>query len=185
MIEITSVKNEDELQQIHALNKLNLKQNVSAEEKDKEGFVTWLYSMDLLNKMHALAPSIIAKDNDKVVGYALVTPKEALAFHEDLRAAVENMDTILYDGKLLKDYRYYVMGQVCIDKAYRGKGLFSQLYAKHKELYENKFDMLVTEVSIHNQRSQKAHEKVGFKTINTYTDAVDEWNVIAWDWRED
>lgn len=185
MIEITSVKNEDELQQIHLLNKLNLKQNISLEEKEKEGFVTWLYEPDLLSKMHALAPSIIAKDNGKVVGYALVTLKEALDFHEDLRAAVENMDTIIYNGKLLKDYCYYVMGQVCIDKAYRGKGLFNQLYAKHKELYKNEFDMLLTEVSVNNIRSQTAHEKVGFKTIHTYRDTLDEWNVIAWDWRED
>ncbi|MGI8582907.1 MAG: hypothetical protein ACR2KX_11945 [Chitinophagaceae bacterium] len=32
-----------------------------------------------------------------------------------------------------------------------------------------------------NYRSQKAHEKVGFITIHTYNDALDEWNVVAWD----
>ena len=76
------------------------------------------------------------------------------------------------------------MGQVCIDKAYRGKGVFSMLYEQHKQSYSKHYQMLVTEISVHNYRSQRAHEKVGFKTIHTYTDAMDSWNLVVWDWRQ-
>lgn len=75
------------------------------------------------------------------------------------------------------------MGQVCIDKDYRGKGLFSMLFQKHKELYSKKYELMVTEIATTNKRSQKAHEKVGFKTIHTHKDALEEWNVVAWDWK--
>ncbi len=66
MLEATVVSTKDELEQIHQLNQLNLKQNLSGKEKKEEGFVSWLYSMDLLQNMHKLAPSIIVKDNDKI-----------------------------------------------------------------------------------------------------------------------
>jgi hypothetical protein len=58
------------------------------------------------------------------------------------------------------------------------------LYQHHKNLYESRFEMLITEISVSNPRSQKAHEKVGFKTIYQYHDTIDEWNVVAWDWRQ-
>ena len=96
---------------------------------------------------------------------------------------IDNLETIDYKGKPLLAYSYYVMGQVCIDKEYRGKGIFSMLFQKHKEIYSDQYELLVTEISTKNLRSQKAHEKVGFTTIYTYTDTVDEWNVVVWDWR--
>jgi L-amino acid N-acyltransferase YncA len=75
------------------------------------------------------------------------------------------------------------MGQICIDKNYRGKGVFNNLYQHHKKIYQTKFDLLITEISTHNPRSQKAHEKVGFKTIHNYKDVMDEWHVVGWDWQ--
>jgi predicted GNAT family N-acyltransferase len=129
------------------------------------------------------AQHIIVKDNEQVVGYALVAPLEAGNFHNNLKAMVDNLDILNYKSKPLSSYAYYIMGQVCIDKQYRGKGIFNMLFQKHKELYCNKNELLITEISTKNYRSQKAHEKVGFKTLHTYTDAMDEWNVVVWDWR--
>jgi L-amino acid N-acyltransferase YncA len=77
------------------------------------------------------------------------------------------------------------MGQICVDKAYRGKGVFELLYQKHREIFEKSYDFIVTEISTRNTRSLRAHEKVGFKTIHTYRDSMDEWNVVVWDWREE
>lgn len=181
MIAITTVSTNEELEQIHELNKENIKHGLSAEEKQEQGFVTWLYSLELLQQMHQLARSIIAKDGDKVVGYALVTPREASSFHPDLATMIAHTEEVIYKNKPLHDFRYYIMGQICIAKEYRSKGLFNQLYQHHKTLYSKDFDLLVTEVSTSNARSQRAHEKVGFTTIHTYHDADDEWNVVVWE----
>lgn len=184
MLQAALVSKNDELVQIYDLNKQNLKQNLPEAEKEKEGFVSWLYSFELLQKMHALAPSVIVKDDALVVGYALTTAKESSAFHNDLKVMMNNLQTLEYKGKSLTAHNAYFMGQICIAKEYRGKGLFDLLYKKHKEVYSKKFDILITEISTSNIRSQKAHEKVGFKTIHTYKDAMDEWNVVVWDWKE-
>ena len=182
MLQACVVSTEDELAQIHQLNQLNLKQNLSTKEKEDEGFVSWLYSMDLLKKMHQQAPSIIVKDEDKVIGYALATLKEASEFHPDLLTMITNLQPLYYKDKPLFTYSFYCMGQICIDKNYRGKGVFNSLYQHHKKIYQNQFDLLVTEISTNNPRSQKAHEKVGFKTIHSYRDDMDEWNVVVWNW---
>ena len=184
MLIATIVTTEKELEQIHLLNQKSLKQNLDEKERKQEGFVTWLYSMDLLKQMHELAPGIIVKDGDDVIAYALVTPKEAGIFHHDLKTMVDNLQTLHYNNKPLNDYNWYVMGQICIDKAYRGKGIFNMLYQKHKDLYSQKYDLLITEISVNNPRSLRAHEKVGFKIIHTYHDALDEWAVVVWDWHE-
>lgn len=178
----TIVTTDEELEQIVQLSHKNQKLNVDASEKEKEGFVTWEYSFDLLKKMQDQQPHVIVKEGDQLAGYALVALKEAGPFHKDLAAMFNNLEKVNYDGKLLSEYKYYVMGQVCIDKDYRGKGVFDMLYQQHKKLFKDRFDFVVTEISASNTRSVRAHEKVGFKTIYSYTDAIDNWNVVLWDW---
>jgi len=182
MLQATIVTTDDEIEQVHRLNVLNYRKNVSPEEKEKEGFVSWEYPVKLLQQLQNIAPHVIVKDGDKVIAYALVATKEAAPFHKDLKMMFDHLATLTYKGKLLNEYNFYCMGQVCIDKAYRGQGVFSMLYQYHKQLYADKFDMMITEIAPSNPRSQKAHEKVGFKTIFNYRDALDEWNVVVWDW---
>jgi GNAT superfamily N-acetyltransferase len=183
MIEICLVQQESDLEQVYQLNLQNLKGNISATEAKQEGFVTWLYSPQLLLQMHRLAPSLVAKEGDQVVGYALVTPKEASAFHPDLQEMFASLRNLDYKGKKLFDHNFYCMGQVCIAKEYRGKGIFEKLYEGHYQYYHKQYDLLVTEISVNNLRSQKAHEQVGFTTIYKHRDHMDDWNVVVWDWR--
>jgi hypothetical protein len=132
--------------------------------------------------MHSLAPSIIVKENDQVIGYALTTLKEARVFHQDLQEMFHNLETVTYKGRPLFDYRFYCMGQICVAHDYRGKGIVNLLYQKHKDIYSTQYDFLLTEIATRNHRSQKAHEKTGFRTIHTHRDAMDEWNVVVWEW---
>ena len=81
MIFATIVTTEEELQQIVQLSYQNQKTSISEEEKNKEGFISWNYSLELLQKMQALHPNVIVKDGNKVVGYALVALKETRHFH--------------------------------------------------------------------------------------------------------
>lgn len=171
-----------ELQQVLDLQRENLKQNISTEEKKAQGFVTMSYSLELLEAMHDLAPSIIVKKAAKVVAFALVFMKEGRHLYADLEAMYINFENLSWKDRPMNTYKTYVMGQVCIAKAFRGQGLFEMLYQKHKEIYSDRFDMMVTEISTSNHRSLRAHERIGFKIISTYHDHLDEWAVVVWDW---
>jgi GNAT superfamily N-acetyltransferase len=178
----TTVSDIAELQQILQLQKENLKQQVNNAEKESQGFVTVKHTISLLQQMHELAPSIIVKDGEQLAGYALVMLKECATLVPELVTMFEHFNILSWKGKPLCEYNYYAMGQVCVAKNYRGKGVFDLLYEKHREVYQHTFDFILTEISISNPRSQRAHERVGFVTINTYKDAIDEWNVVLWDW---
>ena len=176
------VSSQKELEQIQELNHQNLKTNLSAEEQSQEGFVSWPYPLQLLEQMNRLAPSIIVKQGDEVVGYALVTLVEASAFHEDLKLMLANIRTVQYKAKPLAQCNFYLMGQVCVKKEFRGKGVFNLLYQEHKKTYSKDYELLVTEISAKNKRSLNAHEKLGFEIIHRYKIDDEEWVVVAWNW---
>jgi len=182
MYSLTLATQLSELQQIAALSKENLRFGLSPEEKESQGFITWEYTVESLQQMQSIAPSVIVKYNEEVVGYALTAFKETAIFQPELVPMIEHLETLSFRGRSMKDYRYYIMGQVCIAKAHRGKGLFEKLYQHHKEVFQPRFEVVVTEVSTSNHRSIKAYKNTGFQTINTYKDAIDEWDVVVWDW---
>lgn len=184
MVSLTTVSTTDELQQILDLQNRNLAKNISATEMESQGFVTMIHDLEILQQMHELAPSIIAKDNEHVAGYALVMLRGCRQLFPPLEPMFKNFDDLEFLGRPLNDYRFYVMGQVCIDKQYRGTGLFDKLYQTHKKVYSGQYEFIVTEVATRNTRSLRAHERVGFQTVKIYRDEVDEWAIILWDWRE-
>ena len=175
----------DELQQILLLQDENLIQNIDGAEMQSQGFVTLHHSLAILKQMHSLAPSVIIKDNEKVIAYALTMLRECRLLMPDLEPMFALLDNLNWNNKPLKYYRFYVMGQICIAKDYRGQGFFEKLYQHHKKIYEPQFDIFITEISTRNQRSLRAHEKVGFKIIHTHRDILDEWVVVGWDWSDE
>ena len=182
MLHVTATSGINDLQQILVLQKKNLAFNISKEEAVSQGFVTVNHSLEMLELMHKLAPSIIIKDDNNVVAYALTMLCECKNLVPELESMFAGFDSLQWKGKPLNEYDYYVMGQICIDKAYRGQGLFELLYNKHKDVYQSEFDFIITEVATRNTRSMKAHKRIGFETIDTYKDHIDEWEVVVWDW---
>lgn len=151
-----------------------------------DGFVTVVHTLDILRAMHALMPSIVARDvQGQVVGYALAMPRETrslLPILEPMFALIDDLDpSILCKAP---NPRWYVMGQIAIAPAYRGTGLFDALYEAHQSHYRDRFDVIITDVATRNLRSMRAHQRVGFHTVAIYRDATDEWATIAWDWTE-
>lgn len=182
MLYPTLANTTNDLQQILQLQKQNLAGHIDESEMKTQGFVTLRHSLKELEQMNNLAPSVIIKDDSKVVGYALTMLKECKQIIPDLEAMFRLFDSLTWSDKLLNNYSFYVMGQVCIHKDYRGKGLFEQLYFHHKKIYSSKFELFLTEIATRNHRSLRAHEKVGFKTIHIHRDNLDEWAVVGWDW---
>ena len=182
MIYSTIVNNVSELQQILHLQQQNLSHNIPEEEVRSQGFVTFQHDLEILQQFHQLAPSVIVKDDDKVVAYALTVVNEARHIFPPMESLFVLLERLQWKNKPFNNYRYYEMGQICVAKHYRGKGVFGMLYQQHKRSYSYLYDLLVTKISTKNHRSLKAHEKVGFETIVVQKDELDEWSVVVWDW---
>ena len=165
--------NDGELQEILRLQQKNLFNTLSINEKKQEGFVTISHSFALLKEMSAVCPHILAKANGKVIGYIL-------CMHPRFAGEILMLEPMFKEiEKVLPNHtKYMVMGQICIDKAYRNKGIFRKLYLKMTQALGAEFDAIVTEVDTKNQRSLKAHYAIGFEHLKTHKSKGRNWAMI-------
>lgn len=177
----TIVESDHDLYGILKLQRENLATEISREEALEYGFVTVEHNFALLKRMNSPYPHIIAKDGEEVIGYTLVMSRELRDEIPVLVPMFEQIDNLTINGKMLKDTRYMIMGQVCIAKGYRGQGIFAGLYEEMARRMSVEFDYILTEVSLRNQRSLRAHHKVGFETIREYqADDGEVWAIVLW-----
>lgn len=183
---ISFASTDDDVRQILQLQQKNLPASLDEPEMQEQGFVTVQHDPEVLYEMNRAAPAVLAKYHGSVVGYALVM---TIAFRNRIPILLpmfRMIDDLTYHGRPLSSYRYFIMGQVCISKEFRGMGLFDKLYAGLKKELSNSYDLLITEVATRNKRSVKAHLRVGLKTVHMYTDdRGEQWELMVWDWTHD
>jgi predicted GNAT superfamily acetyltransferase len=172
-----------EIQEIRDLQEVNLKENVTAENRLSDGFLTAKYELDFLKAMNDLTPAIIAKQKGVLVGYALATDRSLLAQHPLLNDLGTQINKILFGVKFISDFDYLVVGQLCVEKEVRGRGLAQDIYAQFKATYENRYPFAVTDIDQVNHSSLRTHLKVGFITLSTLNYGESNWDVVVWDWR--
>ena len=180
-VQFTLASTSDELQQVIALQGQNHAAALAEETKASQGFVWAKHSVSVLQRMNHMGPSVIAKDDDRVVGYCLMMPR---AFEAEVPALVpmfQMLDDLEWRGQALRhSSRWFVMGQVCVAATHRGTGVFQGMYQHLRNTYRDRYDFLVTEVAAANARSMRAHTRLGFQVLGRHVDAQ-AWNILLWD----
>lgn len=183
-IQFGTVVSAGDIHEILDLQAANLPVVLTSEQMASDGFVTVRHEVSVLTRMNEAAPAIVAKAQGRVVGYALMMPRNFADDVPVLRPLFERLDTLSWKGEPFRSNpRWFVMGQICIADGYRGSGVFDGLYWKMSQTYGDRFDLTVTEVAARNARSRRAHARVGFETLHIYPDTTtgEEWHVIALD----
>lgn len=178
MVQIKLVSSDDEILQIKELQTKNLRQYISDEEAASQGFLTASYTIEYLKAMNASFPSVIAKDGDQVIGYAMITTPEMREGHDLISDLFNNIDRCSYKEILLKDAKYVVVGQLCVGKDYRGQDLVSRMYDYFANAVKDQYDYMVTDVDCDNHRSLKAHAKAGFEVIDSLVYGGKRWDIV-------
>lgn len=157
---------------------------LSSDTQEREGFVFAQHSVPLLRRMADELPQAIAvSDGNVMAGYCLAL---SLSLRDELPSLAPMFDQFsrcTYHGRPLPDFRFFVGGQVCVDRAYRGRGLLARLYEQLRQSAPRTYDLCVTEIAARNQVSVRAHERMGFEAISTYSDGTETWTIVAWDLR--
>lgn len=174
---------DSDLDGILALQQVNLRGALTPEEGLRNGFLTVGHTREILARMHELGPSVVARRDGELVGYALTMTVECRPLLPLLEPMFQRFDTLSYDGRTLTQWPFYVMGQICVGASARGQGVFDRLYAGHREHYASRYQLLVTEISARNARSLRAHARVGVTELVRYTDEVDDWVIVVLDLR--
>ncbi len=168
----TTASTTEELLQILSLQQMNLKSAVSSEEMKQEGFVTVEHDLKLLKRMNDLCPHIIAKDEEKVIGYAL-------SMTEDFKDEISVLRPMFNELDANHIQNFLTMGQICIAKTHRKLGVFKGLYGAMKKFSYPKYEYIITEVDATNTRSLNAHLAAGFEKLCTYHSLGQDWELIA------
>ena len=185
-IEFTTVTAPREVEQILALQAENHRDRVDAQTAARDGFTSVRHDPAVLQAMNRAYPSAIAKADERLAGYCLMMPQEFRGQVPILQPMFALLEGLHWRGDALAgNPRWFVMGQVCVARDFRGQGVFDGLYDRLRQAYSPRFDFTVTEISQRNARSLRAHRRVGFETLHVYRDpAADEmWEVVVWDWR--
>lgn len=184
MIQIRKAESKDDLLQIINLQKRNLQTSLSHFEIEKEGFVTCIHDVSLLEKMnHPFQHILAVNENDEVVGYCLVMLPKWRNELDVLKSMFDTIEASIFINEMIKEEEYIVVGQVCVGKNYRKQGVFRKMYHYYKEAYARNFKYCITEIAVSNKRSFNAHQSIGFQLLKRYlSDDGKEWDLIIWDW---
>jgi len=183
MIKASLATTDEDLEQILSLQSINLKQNLDESTRKDQGFVTMKFNMEMLRALRNLHPSIVLKNENQIIAYAIVVLIEGAPFYPAIQPLLKELEALSWNNLPVRNMNFYIMGQVCVDRDYRGSGAFDLLYQTHQEYLSNQFDCVITEISSSNTRSLRAHERIGFTRLASYRDQIDEWQIVGWDWK--
>lgn len=184
LIVYTTSNSTKDLEGILSLQSKNLIPLLNEAEKKSQGFVTVKHSYEQLSNLNLVEEHVIAKFNDEVVGYVLTMTKNAKFEIPVLVPMFDVFDDLVFNNQKVSNCQYMVVGQVCIDKQFRGAGVFDTCYQTYKNTYSHKYEFAITEIDQNNTRSLNAHARIGFKPIATYTaDNGVVWVIVIWDWK--
>lgn len=170
-------------EQILELQRKNHLNSIHEDQQLQDGFVFAEHDMRLLKLMAAKQPQVIALAAGKVIGYNLAMDCSMEDELPSLKPMFEEFKNWSYEGKPLLDYRFIVGGQVCVDSAFRGRGLIRNLYQETKNLVGEHYDLCITEIAVRNSKSLRAHSKLGFQVLGNYDDGAETWNLVVWKYR--
>lgn len=118
-------------------------------------------------------------------GYFITLSKELASkspFWEEMLSSAQN---IQYEGKKVKDYNYALIGQICVEKSFRGGITFSKLYSTTATmLREIGYEIAIGEIAGDNSKSLAVHSFL--KEIGVYKSiSGQEWHIVILDLMKD
>jgi|KBSSwiStaDraftv2_1062776.scaffolds.fasta_scaffold330171_2 hypothetical protein len=182
--QIQGAESEEDLRQILTLQDANLRANLDAEARRAHGFVTLRHDLALLREMSGPWRHAIAVSEGAVVAYALVMLEQFRHRLPELEAMFKRLERLSFGGRPIPQLRFYIMGQICVVREHRGRGLVERLYAEHRRRMSPHFDLMITDIDRENPRSLRAHERAGFEVIDEYRgDDGQQWLIVVMDLR--
>lgn len=160
----------NDFQQMAELNNKNMISALNEAEK-ADGFLSASFTAEQFKMMDTDLCSVVCVDADKVCGYVCAS---SIEFNKNIplvAAMIDQFPHITYQGKPLTAFKSFIYGPVCIDKAYRGKGILENLFKTMLEILAKDaphLELLTVLIATENQRSINAHKKLGIEPVGEF-----------------
>ena len=166
---------------ILALQELYLVSNLSEEEK-VAGFVTTPFSIPQLTEVIGQQGLFLARDNNKIIAYIVAAGWDFFnqwPIFKHMTTLFPNLTFLNFDITTTNSFQY---GPICIDKAYRGKGLITPLFEFMRIHLVKRYPLALTFINKTNIPSTKAHnEKLKWTIIADFHFNNNNYFILAYD----
>jgi hypothetical protein len=134
--------------------------NLTEEEKQTKGFVTIKMSASqLLDLVEKRGVFIAMTEAQELAGYAMSGDWTYWGDREILQKLATILPTCPLSGKDLTVQNTCHYGPVCIDEAFRGQGILTQLFSAVQAYYALQYPFVITFINRQNERSMHAHAR--------------------------
>ena len=138
------------------LNADNFIDNLSEAER-RDGFLSALFTMEQAAAMAEDLGTTVAVADGQVVGFLCAFRNDFDHGSPVVAKMIESYDRLRFQERLLNTYQSYAYGPVCINRAYRRKGLLRGLFEEQKRQLAGRFEVGVALIARTNQHSLDAH----------------------------
>lgn len=143
------------------------------EAEKKDGFVTTNMTPAQMTALITEENGVtVALEGERVTAFALAAPWNFWSQWPFFQNMIRILGAYRFNGQTLTEDNSYQYGPVCIDKDFRGRGIFERVFAASLRTMEDRYPIMVTFVNQVNPRSYAAHSrKAGMATPGTF-----DWN---------
>ncbi|MBS2001393.1 MAG: GNAT family N-acetyltransferase [Cyanobacteria bacterium SZAS LIN-5] len=152
---------------------------VLPEDARGDGFLSSDFTAEQFEQMAKSVALIVALDAGQVIGFVCASTPE---FNRNVpvpAAMMQRFPRIKIGSRRLNEVSSFISGPVCVEKSYRGQGVFEALYNKLFDATATDFDVALAFIATSNPRSVKAHGKVGMDVIDRFDVAGREFYIVA------
>lgn len=141
------------------------------EEEKKNGFVTTLFTKEQLSELIEQEDGIsLGCDGETVIAYAMAGSWQFWSKWPLFQYMIADLPNTQYLGHTLSTQNSYQYGPVCIDLAYRGQGVLTDLFTHSTAQMSKRYPILITFINHANPRSLAAHtKKIGLEVIKSFS----------------
>ena len=162
-----------ETQDIDAVLKLHARYQVDSisEDDKKDGFITTAFTHAQMQRLIEEEQGLfLALKDEQIIGYAMAASWEFWSIWPMFAHMIKDLPNVSYSGIQLSTDNSYQYGPVCVDKTYRGQGIFEQLFEYSLQKMSTRYPVLVTFINKINPRSYAAHvNKARLDVIKEFT----------------
>lgn len=134
----------------------NTPANLSDSQK-RQGFIVSRMDEAQLASINQGMGILVAVEGQALAGFVCLMPTDAQPHPPVVDAMLDKLAGQSFHGRPLSEQRVFLYGPVCLDAAWRGKGVLKQLYAAVKARTREAFDVGALFVDDSNPHSLAAH----------------------------
>ncbi|MCU0445776.1 MAG: GNAT family acetyltransferase [Microscillaceae bacterium] len=134
------------------------------------GFVTTPFTPEQLTEIINLAGMFVAEEQGEIVAYTFAAAWDYFAQWAIFPYMLSRLPSLSFDNQILSSENTFQYGPICVHSAYRGTGLFQQLFETMRMAMQAKYPIGITFINQINQRSYQAHtQKLQMQVIDEFS----------------